>query len=274
MSEKTKRVVLTKRESESDVGAELLGELEEFLEGTFTTKEILELKQFLEALSARANFFAIQFLLDGISKSTVGGKATIRGRLDLMKAIERVLAYGRDSGQPWTHEKPTPRQIERIEWWAGKIGEPFPTIKNKQEAHDAIEWWKAEDPSLEAIWHKERNRRRDTEAKLLSSTFWKGELDDIYDFDYFVEPDDPISDPVVYAVFKSIGWRREGESLDSLMGRFFAELKRQKPNLFKSQASRPTATAIPTLKKTGCLVILCLLLATAFFLCFASSILK
>jgi len=208
MNEKTKRVALTACELDTEAGDELAEELEEFLGGTSTTKEILELKQFLESLSARANFPAIQFLLEEIAKASGEGKFSIRGRLDLSKAIERVLKYSKDS-EPWSHQKPTSRQMERIEWWTQRTGEPFPTLKNKQEAHDAIEWLKAENQNLEGIWHKERDRRRHAEAVLLNSTFWKDELDEVYNFDSFCEPDSPISDPVVYGIFKNIGWQRE-----------------------------------------------------------------
>lgn len=143
----------------------------------------------------------------------------------------------------------TERQVERLEWASARLHRPLPKPLTKAKAHELIDAWFDEFPDLQLEWYEEKDRRAESEMEL---EVVANEVDDWRDF-YSCKP---VTHSAVQSVLKSIGSRKNGESLDRFMVRFFAALRRQQPVLFSGQ---PTNTNTSNPSKTGgvgCLVVL------------------
>ncbi len=167
---------------------------------------------------------------------------------------ERTKTSPRD----WSNDPVTPKQYNRLKWWAEKLRFPLPSPSTKGEASAIIEEWLEKHPELEEEWENEATRLRDADLANyeldLQVSQIAGDVDDWREF-YGCNS---VSDATTCHVLKIVGERRQNEPIDVFMERFFAEVRRQSPNLFTGGATgSPCGTAN---KGQGCLFVLAIVI--------------
>jgi hypothetical protein len=184
----------------------------------------------------------LQFFLGSHHGITSLGEASLK--------IEQLLANAENKARWETHNSSvpaTPRQSARLQWASTRLRRPLPKPLTKAKAHELIDTWFEEFPDLESEWREEKDRRAELE---IECEVVAGDVDDWREF-YGCES---VSDFSVQSVLKSVGSRKEGESIDRFMARFFSELRRQEPTLFSDKAVIAKKSQTP--RGAGCMFVL------------------
>jgi len=119
----------------------------------------------------------------------------------------------------------TEKQRDRLKWWAEKLGHKLPPSIKKTQASRLLDQWLEEHPELESEWYEQKSRNEDLESSLWKST------DDVDEWREFHDCR-KVSENHVRTVLKVIGLRGKDEPINKFMDRFFAQLRRQNPELF------------------------------------------
>jgi hypothetical protein len=155
----------------------------------------------------------------------------------------------------WHNQPATAKQINRLRWWTQQLGLPDLNPTTKGEAHDLIDELLDEHPELETKWEIESER---LQTKCEAEEEF--ELNAQEDYDEWREfyGCGKISTEQIRNVLNSIGVRKDKERINIFMDRFFAELKKQSPNLFVVKSAKLHQ------EKKGCLGILLVFVLMVF----------
>ena len=141
--------------------------------------------------------------------------------------------------EEWRNGPPSEKQIRRLRWWGTKMQLQIPAPRTKGEASEIIDQWLNARTDLEDEWREESDRleqvdwdRREAEEAADDERQDFEHLCSVVDEWRDIHPCAPVSADQVRSVFQNVGQQLESEDRGKYMDRFFAELRRQYPQLF------------------------------------------